>query len=193
IIGHGNGPTSIIRAGGVIGKDIPESGKRTGIVGSGFEQMLATPTAQPPDSAALGTRRSLFDYPESQERAKATLQVIRRSERRRGSAQLQEADIQQEIVKKGEELGRPVQGLMYDMLGEERVAEVVREATVVYQEMSIDNPKIVIVPKGEVVAGYEDFNLDTRYINLQPVAQDILIQHLHDRQRYTLRDGSGII
>jgi len=25
------------------------------------------------------------------------------------------------------------------------------------------------------------------------VAQDILIQHLHDRQRYTLRDGSGIV
>ena len=70
---------------------------------------------------------------------------------------------------------------------------MVREATVVYQEMSIDIPKIVVVPKGEAVAGYEDFDLDTRYINLQPVAQDILIQHLHDRQRYTLRDGSGIV
>jgi len=51
----------------------------------------------------------------------------------------------------------------------------------------------VVVPKGEVVAGYEDFDLDTRNINLQPVAQDILIQHLHDMQRYKLRDGSGVV
>ena len=193
IIDHANDPTSIIRAGVVIGKDIPDAGKKTVIVASRFEQMLSTPTAQPTDPAALGAHRSLFDNPEEQEVAKATLQVIRQYERLRGSAQLQQDDIQQEIVKKVEELVRPVQGLMYDMLGEERIAEVVREATVVYQEMSIDIPKIVVVPKGEAVAGYEDFDLDTRYINLQPVAQDILIQHLHDRQRYTLRDGSGIV
>src|SRR4029434_5029018 len=143
--------------------------------------------------APLGAHRSLFANPEEQEVAKATLQVIRQYERLRGSAQLQQADIQQEIVKKVEELVRPVHGLMYDMLGEERVAEVVREATVLYHETSVDLTQIVIVPKGEVVAGYEDFDLDTRHINLQPVAQDILIHHLHDRQRYKLRDGSGII
>ncbi len=193
IIDHANDLDSIIRAGVVIGKDIPEAGKKTVIVASRFEQMLATPTVQPTAPAALGAHRSLFDHPEEQAIARATLQVIRQYERLRGSAQLQQADIQQEIVKKVEELVRPVQGLMYDILGEERVAEVVREATVVYQEMSIDIPKIVVVPKGEVAAGYEDFDLDTRYINLQPVAQDILIQHLHDLQRYKLQDGSGIV
>ena len=51
----------------------------------------------------------------------------------------------------------------------------------------------MVVPKGEVVAGYQEFELDTRNINLQPVAQDILIQHLHDMQRYKLRDGSGVV
>ncbi len=54
-------------------------------------------------------------------------------------------------------------------------------------------PKIVVVPKGEVTCRYEDFDLDVRNINLQPVAQDILIQHLHENQRYRLQDGSGII
>ena len=193
IIDHANDPDSIIRAGVVIGKDIPETGKKTVIVTSRFEQMLAPPTAPPAEPTALSAPRSLFDHPEEQAVARATLQVIRQYERLRGSAQLQQADIQQEIVKKVEELVRPVQGLMYDMLGEERVAEVVREATVLYQEMSIDIPKIVVVPKGEVVAGYQDFDLDTRSINLQPVAQNILIQHLHDLQRYKLQDGSGIV
>lgn len=44
-----------------------------------------------------------------------------------------------------------------------------------------------------MTCGYEDFDLDTRNINLQPVAQDILIQHLHENRQYRLRDGSGII
>ncbi|MDD5402576.1 MAG: hypothetical protein PHU52_04910, partial [Dehalococcoidales bacterium] len=73
------------------------------------------------------------------------------------------------------------------------VAEVVRETTELYRALSIDVPKIVVVPKGEVTCGYEDFNLDARNINLQPVAQDILIQHLHENQRYRLQDGSGIV
>ena len=64
----------------------------------------------------------------------------------------------------------------------------VSSSTALYQNLSIDIPKIVVVPKGEVVAGYQEFELDTRNINLQPVEQDILIQHLHDLQRYKLRE-----
>ena len=54
-------------------------------------------------------------------------------------------------------------------------------------------PRRLRVPKGEVTCGYEDFDLDARNVNLQPVAQDILIQHLHENQRYRLQDGSGIV
>ena len=73
------------------------------------------------------------------------------------------------------------------------VAEVVQKTTELYRHLSIDVPKIVVVPKGEVTCRYEDFDLDVRNINLQPVAQDILIQHLHENQRYRLQDGSGIV
>ena len=68
-----------------------------------------------------------------------------------------------------------------------------KKTTALYRDLSIDIPKIVVVPKGEVVARYEDFDLDTGNIHLQPVAQNILIQHLHDMQRYKLRDGSGVV
>ena len=114
-------------------------------------------------------------------------------ERLRGSDQLQREDVHKEIVKKVEEIVRPKQGSLFDVLGEQTVATVVKETTALFQDMSIDIPKIVVVPKGEVVAEYKDFDLDTRNINWQPVAQDILIQHLHDMQRYKLRDGSGIV
>jgi type III restriction enzyme len=66
IIDHANDPTSIIRAGVVIGKDIPETGKKTVIVASRFEQMLATSPAQPAEPTALDAHRSLFDHPEEQ-------------------------------------------------------------------------------------------------------------------------------
>ena len=193
IIDHANDPSSIIRAGVVIGKDIPEAGKKAVIVESEFEKIISIPPPQAGEKEKAPGTRSLFEKPEEQEVAKATLQVIRQYERLRGSDQLQRKDVQDEIVKKVENIVRPKQGKLFDSLGEETVAKVVSDTTVLYQEMSIDVPKIVVVPKGEVVAGYEDFDLDTRNINLQSVAQDILVQHLHDMQRYKLRDGSGIV
>jgi len=193
IIDHANDPNSIIRTGVVIGKDIPEAGKKAVIVESEFENIIAGPTAETGKKIRTPESRNLFEKPEEQEVAKATFQAIRQYERLRGSDQLQDAEIQKEIVKKVEEIARPKLGLLYDSLGKDTVANVVKETTALYQDLSIDIPKIVVVPRGEVVAGYEDFDLDTRNINLQPVAQDILIQHLHDMQRYKLRDGSGIV
>jgi type III restriction enzyme len=70
IIDHANDPNSIIRAGVVIGKDIPEIGKKTVIVVPRFEQILSTPAAQPAETATLGEHRSLFDNPEEQAVAK---------------------------------------------------------------------------------------------------------------------------
>ncbi len=193
IIDHANDPNSIIRTGVIIGKDIPEAGKKAVIVESEFEKIIS---AAPPKAGEKGNApgtRSLFENPEEQEVAKATFEIIRQYERLRGSDQLQDAEIQKEIVRKVEEIARPKLGLLYDSLDEDTVANVVKQTTALYQDLSIDIPKIVVVPKGEVVAGYQEFELDTRNINLQPVAQDILIQHLHDMQRYKLRDGSGVV
>ena len=193
IIDHANDPNSIIRTGVVIGKDIPGAGKKAVIVESEFEKIISSSMPKAGEEEKAPGTRSLFEKPEEQEVAKATFQVIRQYERLCGSDQLQDAEIQKEIVKKVEEIARPRLGLLYDSLGEDAVADVVKDTTALYQDLSIDIPKIVVVPKGEVVAGYEDFDLNIRNINLQPVAQDILIQHLHDMQRYKLRDGSGVV
>ena len=193
IIDHANDPNLIIRTGVVIGKDIPEAGKKAVIVESEFEKIISASPPKAGEKEKAPDTRSLFENPEEQEVAKATFEVIRQYERLRGSDQLQDAEIQKEIVRKVEEIARPKLGLLYDSLGKDTVAKVVKDTTTLYQDLSIDIPKIVVVPKDEVVAGYQEFELDTRNINLQPVAQDILIQHLHDRQRYKLRDGSGVV
>jgi type III restriction enzyme len=196
IVDHANDPDSIIRAGVVIGRDIPEAGRKAVEVKSAFEEAIsggAAPTTTTGTEQTGGEQRKLFEKPEEQEVAKATYQVIKQYERLKGSDQLQDEAVQEEIVQKVQEIVRPKQGVLEGIVEQVNVAEVVQKTTALYREMSIDVPKIVVVPKGEVTCGYEDFDLDARNINLQPVAQDILIQHLHENQRYRLQDGSGII
>ena len=196
IVDHANDPNSIIRAGVVIGRDIPEAGRKAVEVKSAFEQAISG-GAVPARPAAAGQpateQRKLFEKPEEQEVAKATYQVIKQYERLKGSEQLQNAEVQREIVQKVQEIVRPGQGVLEGIVEAVNVAEVVQKTTGLYRELSIDVPKIVVVPKGEVYCRYEDFDLDVRNINLQPVAQDILIQHLRENLRYRLVDGSGII
>lgn len=196
IVDHANDPDSIIRAGVVIGRDIPEAGRRSLEVKSTFEEMISggtVPSITAETGGQTNEQRKLFDNPEEREIAKATFQVIKQYERLKGSDQLEAAEIQNEIVSKVQELIRPAQGEFEGIGRSLDVPKVVRETTGIYRTLSIDIPKIVVVPTGEVTCGYEDFDLDTRNINLQPVAQDILIQHLHENQRYRLQDGSGVI
>ena len=194
IVDHANDPNSIIRAGVVIGRDIPEAGRKAVEVKSAFEQAISGDAA-PATATGQGAaeQRKLFEKPEEQEVAKATYEVIKQYERLKGSDQLQDAKVQQEIVQKVQEIVRPAQGVLEGIVEPVNVAEVVQKTTELYRELSIDVPKIVVVPKGEVSCGYEDFDLDAQNINLQPVAQDILIQHLHENQRYRLQDGTGIV
>jgi len=195
IIDHANDPNSIIRTGVIIGRDIPDVGKKAVIVESQFEKVISGQSPMMPQGhGPAQPPRTLFDSPKQQEVAKATFEVIRQYESLRGSHQLQQETIQSEIVQKVKEMVKPKQGLLPGTEEEEvDVASVVQETTELYCALSIDIPKIVVLPKGEVVCRYADFDLDTTNINLQPVAENILIQHLHDNQRYRLRDGSGII
>ena len=196
IVDHANDPNSIIRAGVVIGRDIPEAGRKAVEVKSIFEQAVSggvgpTQSAAPGQSAAVPAK--LFENPHEQEVARATYEVIKQFERLKGSDQLQNAQVQRQIVQKVQELVRPVQGVLDGIVEAVNVADVVRKTTDLYRDMSIDLPKISVVPRGDLACRYEDFDMDVRNINLQPVAEDILIQQLHDNHRFHLRDGSGII
>jgi type III restriction enzyme len=196
IVDHANDPNSIIRAGVVIGRDIPDGGKKAVEVKSFFEQVISggiVPLRTEPTGQPFAGQRTLFEKPEEQEVAKATYQVIKQYERLKGSDQLQQEDIQREIVQKVQEIIRPVQDILEGIIEPVNVAGVVQKTTELYCELSIDVPKIVVVPTGDVKCRYEDFDLDVRNINLQPVAHHILIQHLHENQRYRLQDGSGIV
>ncbi|MFA5058547.1 MAG: hypothetical protein WC485_10580, partial [Opitutaceae bacterium] len=72
------------------------------------------------------------------------------------------------------------------------VAAVVAKTTKLVVQQTIDIPRILVVPKGEVTSGFNAFALDAGSIHYQPVERDILIQHLRTHQQETLATpGSG--
>ncbi len=185
IIDEANNPDSIIRSGVVIGRDIPD--QKTKVV-----------TVEPEVVNVIrgdgeGQQRNLFDNQGEQEAALVTLEVIKDFERLPKSSDLQSSEVQKQIVERVKEIIAPVQ-MELEGIGEKvDVEKVVAKTVELRNELSIDLPRIVIVPIGEVTCGYANFDLDTRNINLQPVENDILIQHLQDHQRYKLISGDGIV
>lgn len=82
-----------------------------------------------------------------------------------------------------------------EILGLETEFEsVVKLTTELYVDRSIDIPEITVVPTGEVTLTYDDFDLDTTKLPaLQPVDEDILIQHLATHEPQQLSSGpSGV-
>lgn len=204
IVDHANDPNSIIRKYVVLGVDIPLEGKKavsapttldalvSGAVPTVSEGGEAKPLGLPklPPSLVAKVKISPFTQAEAGI-AQTTLEVIRHYERLDGSHELQKPEIQREIARKVSKLLPPAQGSLLSEKAD--VLQVVQKATRLYQEMSIDIPRIVVVPAEEVVTAWQSFALDLSAVRLQPVALEILIQHLHDQgQRYLLETGFAL-
>jgi type III restriction enzyme len=74
------------------------------------------------------------------------------------------------------------------------VIRVIRETTDVYVSHTIAIPRVVVLPQGEVRAGFHDFQLELGSLRWQPIAQEIVVQHLPSDTRETigaLEDGPG--
>ena len=190
IINEANNPDSIIKRGIVIGRDIPD------------ERAQVVTVAPIAETALFGTEKSeathtetapRFEREEEKQAARVTLQVIQDYERLPRASSLAEPEAQQEIVRRVQERLGPTQQVLDGVAEVVDVAEIVRETTETYVALSIDIPRIIVVPKGEVTCRFNDFDLDVSSIHLQPVAQAIVVQQLHDHERFRLEDASGFI
>ncbi|MCX7099802.1 MAG: DEAD/DEAH box helicase family protein [Methylococcales bacterium] len=66
------------------------------------------------------------------------------------------------------------------------VAAIVAKTAALMVQQTIDIPRVLVVPKGEVSYGYKPFTLDLSGLNLQPLEQDILIQSLQTNRQVTM-------
>ncbi len=198
IVDHANDPNSIIRAGVIIGRDIPEKGKKAIIVETELSGLISGTTEtnrqkKPSKQYEIKTETdSVFESEKEQEIAKTAVEEIKKFEHLKGSQELQKPEVQKKIVEKIKET---ITTPNKETQPEEQVdiAKVVETTTKLFQEKSIDIPKIIVVPKGDVDCGFKEFDLDTSAINLKPVSQDILIQHLQDRERFTMQSENAFV
>lgn len=188
IVDDANRPDSIIRTGIVIGKDIPDKPTRVVRIDPVIVNRIGgTPEMNLEDPAVL------FSQPAERNVASAALQVIQQFEHLSRSADLLSPEIQREIVEKVSAKVGPVQYRIEGTDDTVAIGKVIAETTEEFIKLSIDIPKIIVVPQGEVTCGFKEFTVDVRGIRLEPVSQDILVQHLHDHMRYHLVSGSGIV
>jgi type III restriction enzyme len=186
ILDEANKPDSIIRTGVVIGRDIPDKDMTVFRVVSNLERRVE---ADP----SIREQQPLFNTKREQEVARTTLSVLKQFERLARSNDLKKPENIQKIVEKVQIATAPVQGELAEVVPKVDIPNIVSKTIDLFIENSIDIPKIVVVPKGEVTAGYRDFDLDLKGVQLQPVAKDILIAHLNDHLQYRLISGDGIV
>ncbi|HET9177423.1 MAG TPA: DEAD/DEAH box helicase family protein [Terriglobia bacterium] len=189
IIDEANRPDSIIRTGVVIGRDIPDQQTKAVQVAPLVMTAVAPGLTSP---EVVAEQKPLFNTRREQEVAQATLMAIRPMERLAQSADLKSPENIEKLVERVKTATTAAQGVLEGTAEPINVKEVVTKAVELYIEKSIDIPRIVVVPKGEVTAGYRDFQLDLKGVQLQPVAKDILIAHLRDHSQHRLISGDGI-
>ena len=68
---------------------------------------------------------------------------------------------------------------------------VVRRTVEAVVQKTIDIPRIVVTPKGEVRSGFKPFTLDVSGLHLQPKDRSLVGQNLGNREQFTLSAQSG--
>lgn len=203
IIDEANNPDSIIRTGVVIGRDIGDRGKKVVKIAPTFEQILTGTGATTGNNEALDSespsqqREAVFTDPGEKRVAGITLEVIKKGgyEKAATCKTLLGTEAQMKIAEAVREALLPLSGEQAELLadtGSVDIEAVVATTTRAVVDHTIDIPRITIQPKGEVNYRFADFDVDVSGIHLQPVSEDILIQHLATHARYTLKEGSGI-
>lgn len=161
-------------------------------VPSVLEQRLSGKTVQVDgqsiQDSSNASYKPLADTPEAQKIVNATKQVIEQEAKKLAhSKELLNPEVQQSIVKqvkhKLEQGQAELAGFETAPLNHQNIESIVKEATQVVEQYTIDIPRIVILPTREVNYGFQDFELlGLEQLNYQPVSQQLLVQHLEGQQ-----------
>jgi len=135
------------------------------------------------DSATSPERTAVFKTEAERKIAQTTYRVIRQFQHLPSSQRLKDKNIADEIAKKVQEETGPYQPDLAGLGEAPSIADIVAKTTRLVVERTIDIPRILVAPKGEVTLGFNPFKLDLSAVNFQPVDRDLLIQHLRTHQQ----------
>lgn len=197
IVEEANKPTSTIRLQQVIVAPEQLQQKTTTVVSPsrlaaklGFqpEQMTAS------TSMASGNETPAFSSPEEQKVAQIAYDVIRKLENQPDKlpsvTYLQTPEMRETVLREVTAQYRPQQ-LELEGVSKPDLASVVAKTSELIIQQTIDIPRILVVPKGEVRSGFKPFTLDLSKINYQVPSEELWVQHLQTNRLEIIGLGHG--
>jgi len=146
---------------------------------------------------AGGQTKPLYDSPEERRVAQLTYAVIRELENQPdklpGSTYLKREEMQAEIRKAVEERYRPPQMELEGVIEKPDIAAIVASTTDTVVRQTIDIPRILVIPRGEVRSGYRPFTPDLSGLRYQPPSEELWLQYLRTGGTETIGfESSGV-
>lgn len=167
------------------------------------QSTLANKLGIRPEQATLATELAggnepqLFQTPEEQKVAQITYEVIRRLESQPQKlpsvSYLNTSAVRAEIIRQVEAQYRPSQLELEGITKQPDIATVVAKTSDIVIQQTIDIPRILVVPKGEVQSGFKPFTLELSTINYQPPSEELWIQYLRTGGTEVVGLGKGSI
>ena len=137
----------------------------------------------------------VFTKPEEQKVAQLAYEAIRKLENQPQKLPhvnyLFKPEIQAGLIKEVGEQYRPAQLELEGVLTPPDIAAIVAKTSELITQHTINIPRIIVVPNGEVRSGFKPFSLDLKALNYPPVSEELWIQHLRTNQMEVLALGRG--
>ncbi len=198
IIDEANRPDSTIRMQTVI-LDDSEITQRTKTVVS--QSTLATELGLNPGSISASTEvprfegARVFKTPEERAVARVAYDVIKKlgnqPDQVPSAAHLQQPEVRAQIISDVKELYRPAQIAMPGIVEEPDIEAIVAMTTELVVERTIDIPRILVVPRGEVRSGFHPFKLELDTLRFPPPDESLWLQYLRTGKTEVVGLGAG--
>lgn len=189
IVDEANKPGSVIRLTQVMLDPATDLQKtRTVVATSKIEEELHGASLSGPLSGADQAPR-IFAGEVERGIAQVAYREIQKYENLPSSQELLKPEIQAKIVDEVKKVALPSQQGLPGMTTVPDIAAVVQKTAQLVVRQTIDIPRILVIPKGDVTTGFHPFTLDCSSIRYQPVERDLLIQHLRTNHQETLSAG----
>jgi type III restriction enzyme len=199
IIDEANRPDSAIRMQAVILDNSDLTRKKATVVSRPTisDKLGITPSQITTNSRFPGQKEApVFTKPDEQEIALAAWDVIKDLSHQPhilpGVSYLNKPDVQKTIIKELKELYPAPRQMTLDGSTEKAdIEEIVAKTIEVVTRQTIDIPRILVLPKGELKTGFKSFLLELSTLNYQSVPEELWIQHLRTHKTETLSLGHG--
>lgn len=165
------------------------------------QSQLAAKLGLKPDHPTSSTHVSGFNEApavfnaEEQKIAQIAYDVIRafesQPEKLPSVTYLQQPEVQAAVLKEVRNQYRPAQMELTGIRKQPDLAAVVAKTTEIVVQQTIDIPRILVVPKGEVKSGFKPFTLDLTTINYPVPDDELWIRHLRTEQVDVVGLGRG--